>query len=169
MNDETKEKIKKSLNSKFFRTIIYVLGIFVIVFFVFQAGMMVGFKRVSFGRDWGNNYALNFGAPHMGPQIMGGRFGEFNNNLPNAHGAIGKIIKVELPTIAVLDEKDNTEKTVLVNDKTEILKLRDKINSSELKIDDYIIVIGIPNSSGQIEARLIRILPAPLPTAPINK
>lgn len=169
MNDETKDKIKKSLNSKFFKIVIYVLGVLTIIFLIFQAGMMVGFRKVSFGRDWGNNYAMNFGGLRMGPQMIAGRFPDFSNDLPNAHGALGKIIKVDLPTIAVLDEKDNTEKTILVDEKTEILKLRDRINSSELKVDDHIIVIGIPNSSGQIEARLIRLLPAPLPTTPINK
>lgn len=159
MNNEIKTKIKNALDSKFFRIVLYVLGVLTITFFVFQAGMTVGFRRVSFGRDWGNNYAVNFGSPHMGPQMMGGRFG---GNFPNANGAIGKIIKVELPNIIVLDEKDNIEKIILINEKTEIRKLRDSISQNELKVDDHIIVIGVPNSSGQIEARLIRLLPAPL-------
>jgi hypothetical protein len=166
MTNETKIKIKKALDSKLFRIVLYVLGTLIVVFFIFQAGMIVGFRRVSFDRDWGNNYAMNFGAPHIGPQIMGGRLGDFSN-LPNAYGAIGKIIRVELPTIVVLDEKDNTEKIVLINDKTQIRRLSDSVNQNELKVDDHIIVIGVPNPSGQIEARLIRFLPAPLPV-PIN-
>jgi hypothetical protein len=161
MKNEVKNKIKNVLESKNFRTIIYILGILAVIFLIFQAGMIVGFRKASFGRNWGDNYAMNFGSPHRGPKIMGEEFGDFGN-LPNAHGTIGKIIKVELPTIIVLDEKDNTEKVVLINEKTEIRKLRDSVTKDELKIDDHIVVIGTPNSSGQIEARLIRFLPIPL-------
>ena len=40
---------------------------------------------------------------------------------------------------------------------------RDVVTTNELKLDDHIVVIGSPDSSGQIEAMLIRLLPAPLP------
>ena len=166
MKNEIKNGIKNILESKKFRVVIYTLGALFIFFLIFQVGMMAGFRKVSFDRDWGDNYVMNFGSPHRNLQMMGGRFGDFGN-LPNAHGAIGKIIKVELPTIVVLDEKDNIEKIVLINDKTEIRRARDVVTRDELKLDDQIIVIGTPNSSGQIEAGLIRLLPAPLP-GPIN-
>ncbi len=159
MKDEIKNDIKNVFESKSFRVVIYILGGLIVLAVVFQAGMFAGFRRASFGHDWGNNYAMNFGLPNRGPQMMGGDFG----NLPNAHGAIGKIIKIELPTIIVLDEKDNTEKVVLINEKTEIRVARDVVTADGLKLDDHIVVIGSPNSSGQIEARLIRLLPLPLP------
>jgi hypothetical protein len=160
--NEIKTKAKGIIESKTFRTIIYTMGVIALVFIIFQAGMVAGFRKASFGRDWGDNYATNFGSPHMGLQMMGQRFGDLNNNLPNAHGAIGKIISIDLPTIVVLDEKDNTEKSVLINDKTKIIEQRDIVGSSELKVDDHVIIIGNPNSSGQIEALLIRFLPVPL-------
>lgn len=162
------DKVKNILKSKTFRTVIITLGVLVLVCLIFQAGRMSGFRRASFGRDWGNNYAMNFGSPHMGPKIMGENFGNFGN-LPNDGGAIGKIIKMELPSIVVLDEKDNTEKVVLINDETEIRMARESMTKDDLKIDGYIVVMGAPNSSGQIEARLIRVLPAPLNKAPLNK
>jgi len=161
MTDELKIKIKNIFRSKIFKTVICTLGILAFTFLIFQAGMIVGFRKASFGRDWGNNYAMNFGSPNRGPQMMGRELGDFGN-LPNANGAIGKIIKVELPTIIVLDEKDNTEKVILINDKTEIRKGRESVTTDELKIDEHIVIIGTPNSSGQIEAKLIRFLPAPL-------
>jgi hypothetical protein len=166
MKGEIKNNIKKILESNNFKTFVYTLGVLFVIFLIFQVGMMAGFRKASFGRDWGDNYERNFGSPHRDPKMMGGELGDFGN-LPNAHGAIGKIIKIELPTIIVLDEKDKTEKVVLINEKTEIRLMRDVMTSDKLKIDDHIIVIGAPNSSGQIEARLIRFLPAPLP-APIN-
>ena len=159
------EKINNYIKSKKFKSILYIIGILAVVFVVFEMGMMAGFRKASFGREWGDNYERNFGFPAMGPQMMGGEFGG-PGNFPNAHGAIGKIIKIELPNIIVQDEKDNTEKNVLTTDKTEIKIGRDTQVVSELKLDDHIVVIGSPNTSGQLEARLIRILPAPLPVSP---
>ena len=72
--------------------------------------------------------------------------------------------------LGTLPEKDNTEKVILMNEKTEIRKIRDNVKQDELKLDDHVVVIGTPNSSGQIEARLIRFLPAPfeMPLKQIN-
>jgi len=156
-----KNKIKNILSSKSFKAIIFIIGIVAVSFLIFQIGMMAGFKKASFGCNWSNHYAENFGFPErMGPSMMKGEFGDFGN-LPNAHGAIGKIIKVELPTIVVSDEKDNNEKIILINDKTEIRKANIKVTSKELQVDNHVVIIGNPNSSGQIEARLIRFIPAP--------
>lgn len=165
--NEIKSKIKNVFKSKTFRVVICTLGILAIASLIFHAGQIAGFRKASFGRDWGNNYAMNFGSPHMGPKMMGEKFGDLGS-LPNSGGAIGKIIKIELPTIVVLDKKDNTEKIVLINEKTQIRKVREDINKENLTIDDDVVIMGAPNSSGQIEARLIRILPAPL-SLPINK
>ncbi len=154
------DKIKKFLNSKTFKIITYVLGGMVIGFFIFQAGMMAGFRKVSFGRDWGENYTKNFGSPHQSFRMTGQDFGDFRN-MPNAHGAIGKIIKVEFPSIIVFDGKDMTEKIIIIDDTTEIRKMRDFVSKDELKLDEHIVVIGSPNSKGQIEAKLIRFIPAP--------
>ena len=167
MKDEIKYNIKKILESNNFRTFVYTLGVLFVIFLIFQAGMMVGFRKASFGRNWGDNYERNFGSPHQGPKMISGELGDFGN-LPNAHGAIGKIIKLELPTMIVLDENDNTEKVVIIDNKTEIRLMRETMTPDKLKLDDLIIVIGEPNSSGQIEARLIRFLPAPLPIPIIN-
>ena len=158
--EETKNKIKKVLNSKGFRVSTYALGNFVVAFLIFQAGMIAGFRKVSFGRDWGDNYTKNFGSPHKDFRMMGQEFGDFRN-LPNAHGAMGRIIKVELPTFVVSDGKDQTEKIIVVGDKTEIRRMRDIVSKDELKVDENVIVIGSPNSSGQIEAKLIRFIPNP--------
>lgn len=159
---EIKNKFKNIVESKTFRGFVYAIGILFVAFLIFQAGMVAGFKKASFGRDWGNNYAMNFGSPHKDIRTKNNNMGDFGN-LPNAHGAIGKIIKIELPTIIVLDPKDNTEKVVLINDQTEIRNMRETILSTDLKLDTHIIVVGSPNSSGQIEAKLIRFIPAPLP------
>jgi len=155
------EKIKKIFESKILVGILYGIGIIIILALVFSAGISVGFHKASFGRAWGDNYSKNFGMGGQG----GGPMGEFGKNgpmgfFPNANGVAGKIIKIELPTIMVLD-KDNIEKIVLIKEDTKIQKMRDNIKSSDLKVDDFIVVIGSPNDQGQVEAKFIRMMPSP--------
>ena len=153
---EIKKTIKDIFTSKVFKVTIYFLGIIIIASFIFQAGVFVGFHKASFGRDWGENYSKNFGPKHRNP--IGGALAP--DVFPNAHGAIGKIIRIELPTITVSD-KDGLEKSILITDDTDIHLMRGDVSPDKLALDNYIVVIGSPNSQGQIEAKLIRILPAP--------
>lgn len=150
-----KNKINQFVESKNFKILIYVLASIFILFFVFQAGMIAGFKQASFRHDWGDNYERNFGPRQRVPQFINDIKGA-----PNAHGAIGKIIKVELPNIVVLD-KDQTEKVIIIKDDTNILERKEKVSKDTLTIDKFVVVIGNPNDDGQIEAKLIRIMPSP--------
>ena len=49
-----------------------------------------------------------------------------------------------------------------------ILERKEKVGKETLTLDKYIIVIGSPNSSGQIEAKLIRIIPSPEEMVKLN-
>ena len=151
---EIDQKLKKILESKILLGVLYGIGGVVVALLIFIAGINVGFDKASFGHAWGDNYEKNFGMVNRG--IARGMPGNF----PNAHGAVGKIIQIQLPTIIVAD-KDDTEKVVLITDDTRIVNATSEINSSDLKIDDSVVVIGSPNSSGQIEAKFIRIIPSP--------
>lgn len=153
---EIKNKLNKIVESKIFKITIYSLGIICILFFVFELGMMAGFRKASFSRNWGDNYERNFGPNHNKPPFFDDNF----SRLPNPNGAIGKIIKIEYPNIVVLD-KDQTEKVIIVNDATNILERKEKVTKDSLVVDKYIVVIGSPNDKGQIEAKLIRIIPSP--------
>jgi hypothetical protein len=143
------EDIEKFFESKTSSRVLFCILVVIIVLLIFSAGIIVGFHKASFGRDWGENYERNFGMRPDHPAL---------DNFPNAHGAIGKIIKTELPTIIVQD-RDNTEKVVLINDDTQIQKVRNIMTTNDLKVDDFVIVIGSPNSQGQIEAKFIRVMP----------
>lgn len=162
-----KNKLKKIIEAKVFMKIVYILGIIIVISLIFQAGFFVGFKKASFGRDWNNNYTDNFGPSRRGPFMMEGGFGN-SKDLPNSHGAIGRIIKIELPTVIVLDDKDKVEKVILIDDNTEIRRMRDRVSKEDLRVDNFIVVIGAPNAQGQIEAKLIRLLPAPPVIQTIN-
>lgn len=147
------EEIKKVFDSKISNKVLITIGSAIVIILVFSAGVSVGFHKASFGRAWGENYERNFGMRPNRPMFM-------ENNFPNAHGAIGKIIKIELPTIIVQD-KNNTEKVVLTKDDTQIQRMKERMSKNDLKIDNFVVVIGSPNEQGQIEAKLIRIMPSP--------
>jgi hypothetical protein len=158
------ENIKKFFESKMLFKILCGIGIVVIALLIFYAGVTVGFHKATFGRTWGENYERNFG---FGPDHT--LFDK--DNFPNANGAIGKIIKIELPTIIVTD-KDNTEKVILLDTNTQIQEMKTNIATTDLKVDDFVIVIGSPNTQGQIEAKFIRVMPVgivSLPQAPTIK
>ena len=149
---------KNFLQSKTFTKILMVVGVLIVALVIFQAGMFVGFKKSEFGGRFGEGYRQTFGGPRgFGMGMMGGFFGD--ENFPGAHGAVGKIVKISLPTVVTIGP-DNIEKVVLIKSDTQIVEFRQQIKSTDLKVDDNVVVIGSPNSSAQIEAKLIRVMPA---------
>jgi hypothetical protein len=153
------EEIKKVFESRVSTRVLIGIGTVIVALLIFSAGIAVGFHKASFGRAWGENYERNFGTRPDHPAL-----GE--DNFPNAHGAVGKIIKIELPTIIVQDNKDNTEKVVLIKSDTQIQKMMTSIKMNDLSINDFVVVIGSPNNQGQIEAKFIRVMPAGMPMLP---
>src|ERR1035437_8755098 len=117
------EDIKKIFESRTSFKILCGIGVVIIALLLFCAGIIVGFHKASFGHAWEENYEHNFGMRPNPPMF---------DNFPNASGAIGKIIKIELPTI-IVEDKDNTEKVVLINDDTRIQKVKQEITTGDLK------------------------------------
>ena len=151
---KTYESIKKVFESKLLTKIFYALGIAIAVMLIFSVGLSVGSRKSSFNRAWGENYERNFGK-------MSGRLPLFSgNNLPNAHGAIGKIIKIELPAL-IVEDRDGTEKALTLKDDATVHKMRESIAIADLKVGDFIVVIGSPNELGQIETSFVRVIPEP--------
>ncbi len=141
--------------SKNFKIILGVVGGIIIFLLVFQAGAFMGFRKASFSYRWAENYHRNFGGPREG------FFNDFSGrDFIDAHGVFGQIIKIDGSTL-VIKGRDDVEKIVLIKENTIIEHLRDTIKIADLKIDDYIVVIGEPNDAGQIEAKFIRFIPAP--------
>ncbi len=149
------ENLKNFLKSKTFSKILVGLGAVLVVLTIFQAGVMVGYRKAAFSYRWGDNYYKMFGGPRK--DLLPGFP---RNDFPNAHGVVGSIIKVELPKIFV-EGDDGIEKVVEIATSTAIRRLKDPVSSADLKTDDSVIVIGAPNNDSIIEARLIRILPKP--------
>lgn len=154
--------IKNFFQLKIFIIIIIILGAFLALLFAFKLGSMVGARRAWFSCGWDNNYARNFG----GPPPRGG-FGKMidDEDFFHANGITGKILKINNQEI-VINDRDGAEKIIVVTDKTIIRQARGEIKISDLKTGDDIVVIGEPNSTGQIEAKLIRIFP---PLSQVNR
>jgi hypothetical protein len=143
--------------TKIFHLTFYVVGIVALAFVMFGAGMSVGYHRASYAYRWGENYHRNFGGPRGG--FLRPPLG-MNDDLPNANGTFGRVVKVEPPIFAVTGD-DGIEKSVAVATSTIIRSLRSTININDLRVGDYVVVVGKPNEAGQIEAGLIRVVPPP--------
>lgn len=146
------EDVKKMFESKLLLGMFYGVSVFIIAIFIFSAGISIGMHKASFGRALNENYYGNLG---MRPPLLDA------DDLPSAHGALGKIIKTYLPKIIVSDINDKIEKVISIDDDTNIQKGPTSLEASELMVDDFIIVIGEPNEKGVLRARLVRVLPDP--------
>lgn len=143
------------LESKLFKAIVLSIVALIILVFVFGLGVFVGTKKADFSFRWAEQYHRNFGGP------QGGFFNDMaGRQFTDANGVFGQIIKIDGQTLTIKG-KGNMETSILVSDKTSIVRQMNNIKLSDLKADDVVVVIGEPNDNGQIEAKLIRVLPPP--------
>jgi len=150
---------KEYTQSQSFKGVLVGISLTLVALVIFQAGVSVGVHKASFANRLGDNFERNFGPTgrdaFMPPDFPGERRG-----LPGGHGAVGEIVSTALPEI-IVSGMDNVEKTILVTDKTIVREFRDELTPESLSVGTHIVVLGSPNDDGQIEATLIRILPAP--------
>ncbi|MFH1111946.1 MAG: hypothetical protein V1712_02650 [Patescibacteria group bacterium] len=149
-------EINKFWQSKIFLTATWIIGAMIILLCIFQIGVMVGARKAGFTYRWGENYHRNFAGPQGGfaPPGLGDR------DFIEANGIVGQIIKLDTNSL-VIKGRNNVERVVLINEQTTILRFQDTVKYVDLKIDEFIVVIGEPNAAGQIEAKFIRIMPQP--------
>ncbi len=147
--------LKDFIKSKPYLAIALLVAVIAVLFLTFSAGMFVGFHKARFSYQWGENYHKNFGGPQGG--FLEGFRGK---DLIDANGVAGQIMKIDNSTL-VIRGRDDVEKIVAIKNDSVIKRFNETVKLSDLKIDDLIVVIGEPNNSGQIEAKFIRVLPAP--------
>lgn len=156
---------KELINHDILKKIIIGLLVIVIIMLIFGVGVRLGEKKAGFSYRWAEEYHRNFAGPQEG------FFGDWRSfprgDFINSHGVFGQIIKIDGSTIIIKGD-DDVEKIVIVKDDTVIQRLRDTLKINDLKVDDFVVVIGEPNDSGQIEAKFIRFLPPPLPEASLR-
>lgn len=149
----------KFFQSKLFKIIPLIILILIVVILIFWAGMAIGFKKANFSCRWEENYHRNFAGP------KNGFISEFRRDLGGqdfiqSNGTFGQIIKNETSSL-VIKGPDNVEKIVLLTDDTIIKLQQQTVTPAELSINQYLVVIGEPNESGQLIAKFIRLLPPP--------
>jgi hypothetical protein len=158
--------------TKVLKILVILLLSLVIFALAFAAGVFIGERKARFSCAWGDAYHNNFGAPRkefpVGPHFdISGKLPEINDReFVNPNGVIGKIIKIvkssdnTLPSAIIIANPNGLEQNVLISSTTNIKLMRDDISINQLKNDDLVTVIG-DDDSGQISAKLIRVLPAP--------
>ncbi len=152
------------------KKVLHILKLCIVVFLgfafmmlVFGVGVFVGQKRAEFSFEWAENYHHNFGGPKQGL---------FNNfpamDFTNSHGVFGPIINIDANTIIIKDQ-NAVEKTVVISSDTVIRNNSGILKLSRLTLSDTVVVIGSPNSQGQIDAKFIRVLPPMNPSFLIHQ
>jgi len=128
----------------------------VILLSVLALGIFIGEGKARFSYRWAENYHKNFGGPRGG--FMGGAPGFPDRDFIEGHGAFGEIIKINDSDL-VIKGKDDVERIITISNETTIRKARENIKKEDLKVGDFITVIGSPDSQGRIAAKLIRVFP----------
>jgi hypothetical protein len=152
----------KIFKSKLFKGLVLGILVLIAILLILKIGMFIGARKAGFSRDWSDNYRRNFGGPEQ--EFM---TGFADRGFMEASGVFGQIIKINFSTgedktaTIIIKGRDDVERIILADNKTIIRSLRETIGTTNLKVNDYVIVIGEPNSDGQIEAKFIRIMPAP--------
>jgi Domain of unknown function (DUF5666) len=133
--------IKTFYHSKDFRYVLIALVVVIFLILAFQVGETVGIRRAEFGNRFGDNYMHAFG----------------EEGRPFGYGASGRVVSVSGNTFTVA-LPDQSERMVSIEPTTLIRELRNSASTSNLAVDDSVIVIGSPTSNGVIDARLVRII-----------
>ena len=110
-------------------------------------------EKARFSYNFGQSYVRNFGEPRLGSLPS-------DRDFINAHGSTGQIIKINGNTITIKDS-ESVEKNIVVSAQTVIRNMRQDVQISSLQINDFVVVLGSPDSQGQVNASLIRVLPSP--------
>ncbi len=153
-----REENNKEKKSDILKWAVIALSGFVVILLSVGLGIWIGGERARFSYRWADNYHKNFGGPKEGFFMEMRRFPQ--DNFMSGHGEFGTIIKINGSEI-MIKGRDNMEKFVLAKNDTVVKSAKADIKLRDLKVNDFIVVIGSPNDVGQIEAKIIRVLPLP--------
>ncbi len=157
MEKEASSKVpaERFLRSRGLKITAYSLSGLIIALLIFQAGMFVGYHKAEFSSEWGESYFKAFGEETT--EAIPGVTGQ---SYTDSYGVIGTVIKLNLPSLVIAGQ-DGVEKAVITNDDTTVREYRNDLATADLKVNDFVVIVGDPNNQGQIMARLIRVIPSP--------
>ncbi len=147
-----KNLFQASNTSKIILTLVALL----VLLLIFQAGMFVGYNKGSFTSRWDDRY---FRGPNGQKDFRSPMFEMMQRGDGiNPHGAFGEIISKDQSRLIVKGQ-NTAEEIININTDTIIRKHRDLASTSDLVIGGNVVIIGEPNANGEIDAKLIRIMP----------
>jgi hypothetical protein len=130
---------------------LYVLGALLLVLLIFHAGYVAG-ARHRFPRGGERGPEWGFQAPGFGTvRFPHGFF------LPE-HGAVGTVQTVSTSSL-MIETREGGVQTVLLTGKTMFRNLDGSASSTVLGKGMQVIILGVPDESGQISAEVVRIIP----------
>jgi hypothetical protein len=137
--------------------LVRILALLLILALTFWACMSVGYRKAEFSSNLSDRYFRMFDRTDI--PSRGGMMGMRGpDDLVGGHGTVGKVLSVSLPQVIVSDQ-DGTERSVRITNETVVRSARSTIASTTIKANDFIVVIGTPDDTGTIEAKLVRIMP----------
>ena len=139
---------------------LWILGAAAALLAAFGLGAVVGYRHAIFASQWGRSYYANFSGPRRG-FMMGGAGGP----APAMHGAAGQVLSIAGNTLVVKDLQ-GAEQSVAFSSSTDIRSAGAGTSSAALAPGAWVVVIGGPGATGQIDARFIRIFGASSSTPP---
>lgn len=158
--------------SNSFKRLAWILGGLIVALFIFKAGEFVGFLKAKTSFDWGDNYYRNFGGMKNNERgMMGGGFRlggmmEEDAGLIKSHGVSGQFLKNSGDNI-IIKTNEGLERIVKVSSTTVLRRFRDSIKVGDIEVNENLVVIGDPTKDGNIDAKLIRVMPNMM--TPISK
>ncbi|HEY0908228.1 MAG TPA: hypothetical protein VGE35_02655 [Candidatus Paceibacterota bacterium] len=152
------ENIKKAFwDTQKSRTITIVVLSFIAALVILKIGMFIGYHKALFAyRSDERHFIMMKGGEGMGagmripsPRIVREEF-------PTGYGATGRVMSVSLPSF-IIASPDNTERTITVNGDTMIRRFKSTVPATDIKTDDFTVILGEPDESGTIRAKFIRL------------
>ena len=140
--------------------VIKIILVIIILMAVFGLGVFIGETKARFSFRWLENYQKNFAGPRGGFLNNWQKLPFPPGDILEAHGTFGKIIKINGGDF-VIEGKGNIERIIKVSENTVMRSFKNmnaSLQLSDLKINDYVMIIGSANEEGQIEAQFIRVL-----------
>ncbi|MDQ5955223.1 MAG: hypothetical protein QG621_226 [Patescibacteria group bacterium] len=108
------------------------------------------------GAVWGERSAME--RMRRGPGGPPPLFGFLPHSfMPEGHGAIGVISSTSLP-ILIMRSRENDDIEVLVSSSTVVVGGAAR-SPADLTLDQTVVIVGSPDTSGILQARFIRVLP----------
>lgn len=153
--------VKQYIESKYFRVVAIVGGVFLVALLSFAVGVRVGLHKALFSTHFGQNYERNFmGGPGGRGGAMIPPFGKMidanDRGVRNPHGVGGEIISISGDTLVIKD-RNNQESSVRISEATSINRGKEILALEHLGVGDRIIVVGKPGDDGVIIAGLVRV------------